>query len=179
MMETTISSPFDSSDVQEPPSRGENVTTANSAEAEAILRDPQALLEVVTRSLDDDKAEDITVIDLADKTSIADYMVVASGRSGRQVSALADHLIRTLKELGMLPKVEGKANSDWVIVDAASIVVHLFRPEVRTFYNLEKMWSQDTIADEVAKKRPFDQANMAPSLIPTGISNKGAAQLSA
>ncbi len=168
MMETTITRSFESSDVQEPPSRGHDVTTD--------IADPKVLLDVVTNCLDLNKAEDITVIDLADKTSIADYMVVASGRSGRQVGALSDYLIRELKDHGILPKVEGKANSDWVIVDAASIVVHLFRPEVRSFYNLEKMWSHETSPEEVAVQAPFVNAHSGETA--TGASRAGM-QLSA
>lgn len=143
---STIASHYESSDVQEPPSRGKDVLT-DAAYA-------QGLADIVCRSLDDDKAEDIAVIDLAGKTSIADTMVIATGRSSRQVGALADHLIRTLKEAGVRPAIEGKANSDWVIVDAGSVVVHIFRPEVRAFYNLEKMWGHGTASEEDAA-RPF------------------------
>lgn len=94
----------------------------------------------VIASLDADKAEDIVVIDLAGKTSIADAMVVASGRSSRQVGAMADHLMQKLKEQGHHVTVEGMTTCDWVLIDAGDVVVHLFRPEVRAFYNLEKMW---------------------------------------
>lgn len=95
-------------------------------------------------SLDDDKAEQIVVIDLGGKTAIADYMVIASGRSARHVSALADHLTRKLKDkgLGQVP-VEGLPQGDWVLLDAGDVIVHLFRPEVRDFYALEKMWGAD------------------------------------
>ncbi|MCG8690288.1 MAG: ribosome silencing factor [Minwuiales bacterium] len=102
------------------------------------------MLELVKTSLDDDKAEDIVVIDLAGKSSIADHMVIANGRSQRQVGAIADHLSRRLKESGFgTAKVEGMPACDWVLVDAGDVVVHLFRPEVRGFYNLEKMWSAE------------------------------------
>ena len=108
--------------------------------ADAVKR----LLELVKTSLDDDKAEDIVVIDLAGKSSIADHMVIANGRSQRQVGAIADHLSRRLKESGFgTAKVEGMPACDWVLVDAGDVVVHLFRPEVRGFYNLEKMWSAE------------------------------------
>ncbi len=108
--------------------------------ADAVKR----LLELVKTSLDDDKAEDIVVIDLAGKSSIADHMVIANGRSQRQVGAIADHLSRKLKESGFgTAKVEGMPACDWVLVDAGDVVVHLFRPEVRGFYNLEKMWSAE------------------------------------
>lgn len=149
-METTINPHSPSSDIQEPPSSGKDVF------ADAV--DAKALADIVCRSLDDDKAEDISVIDLTGKTSIADSMVIASGRSSRQVGALADHLIRRLKEQGIRPAVEGKANSDWVIVDAGSVIVHIFRPEVRAFYNLEKMWGHPSAEAE----RPFAMAGFPP-----------------
>lgn len=92
-------------------------------------------------SLDDDKAEDVVVIDLLDKSSIGDFMVIASGRSSRQVITMADHLAERLKARGAhLPSVEGKSQGDWVLVDGGDVIVHLFRPEVRAFYGLEKMW---------------------------------------
>ncbi|MFC7453638.1 ribosome silencing factor [Insolitispirillum peregrinum] len=94
----------------------------------------------VIEALDSDKAEDIVVIDLAGKTSIADAMVIASGRSSRQVGAMADHLMTKLKARGLDVTVEGMTTCDWVLLDAGDVVVHLFRPEVRAFYNLEKMW---------------------------------------
>ena len=97
---------------------------------------------IAVSSLEDDKAEDITVIDLAGKTSISDFMIIASGRSHRHVAAIADHLVERLKKRGMAPlSVEGMAQADWVLIDAGDVIVHLFRPEVRDFYNLEKMWS--------------------------------------
>ena len=150
-METTINAHTPSSDVQEPPSRGKDVLTDIDA---------QALADIVCRSLDDDKAEDISVIDLSGKTSIADSMIIATGRSSRQVGALADHLIRRLKEEGIRPTVEGKANSDWVIVDAGSVIVHIFRPEVRAFYNLEKMWGHGPAAEGAAP--PFATVGFPP-----------------
>lgn len=96
---------------------------------------------MIQSSLEDDKADDIVVIELADKSSIADFMVIASGRSARQVGAMADHLREKLKEDGVLGvSAEGMERCDWVLLDAGDVIVHLFRPEVRTFYNLEKMW---------------------------------------
>lgn len=96
---------------------------------------------MIQSSLEDDKADDIVVIELADKSSIADFMVIASGRSARQVGAMADHLREKLKEAGVLGvSAEGMERADWVLLDAGDVIVHLFRPEVRTFYNLEKMW---------------------------------------
>jgi nicotinate-nucleotide adenylyltransferase len=101
-----------------------------------------AQLALVRRSLEDDKAEDIVVIDLKGKSSFADYMVIASGRSNRQVVAIADHLAERLKQAGQSPvPVEGKQGGDWVLVDAGDVVVHIFRPEPRAFYALEKMWA--------------------------------------
>jgi len=100
-----------------------------------------ALLERITQTLDDGKAEDIVVIDLLGKSSIADHMVIATGRSQRQVSALAERVIALLNEKGKpRPAAEGMRQGDWVLIDAGDVIVHLFRPEVRSFYNLEKMW---------------------------------------
>lgn len=109
-------------------------------------------LRLIEASLDDDKAEGVVVIDLAGKTGFADYMVIASGRSDRHVGALADHLAEKLKGLG-LPSVpmEGTDRCDWVLLDAGDVIVHLFRPEVRDFYNLEKLWSHDSIRPETAQ----------------------------
>ena len=93
-------------------------------------------------SLDVDKAEDVVSIALTGKSSIADHMMIASGRSHRQVGAIADHLVKRIKEAGLGPvRIEGLKASDWVLIDAGDVVVHIFRPEVRAFYNLEKMWS--------------------------------------
>lgn len=92
-------------------------------------------------SLDDAKAEDVISIDLAGKTSIADAMLIASGRSSTHVSAIADRLEKACKELGLgAPRIEGVPACDWVLVDAGDVLVHVFRPEVRQFYNLEKLW---------------------------------------
>lgn len=99
------------------------------------------LHKLILKSLDDDKAEDIVSIELTGKSSIADFLVVASGRSSRQVAAIAEHLVeRITRETGKKVRAEGKAVGDWVLIDTGDIVVHIFRPEVRSFYNLEKMW---------------------------------------
>ncbi|MSO77087.1 MAG: ribosome silencing factor [Alphaproteobacteria bacterium] len=99
------------------------------------------LLELVLASLDADQAEGVVTIELTGKSSICDHMVIASGRSARQVTAMAEHLREQLKAaLRRTPGVEGLRQADWVLVDAGDVVVHLFRPEVRSFYNLEKMW---------------------------------------
>lgn len=104
----------------------------------------QAQLQAALDALDDLKAEEIVAIDLAGKTSIADWMVVATGRSSTQVGALADKVVKALKEAGAsTPAVEGLPACDWVLIDAGDLIVHLFRPEVRAFYNLEKMWGVD------------------------------------
>jgi ribosome-associated protein len=103
--------------------------------------DSDALLARVLSSLDDDKAEDIVPIDLRGRSEMADHMVIASGRSSRQVAAISEKLVERLKaECGVLCKVEGKETGDWVLIDAGDVIVHVFRPEVREFYQLEKMW---------------------------------------
>nr|WP_208351508.1 ribosome silencing factor [Pseudaestuariivita rosea] len=101
----------------------------------------EALLSAILKSLEDDKAEDVVQIDLRGKSEIADYMVIASGRSTRQVAAMSEKLVDRLKqEHGRLCKVEGKDAGDWVLIDTGDVIVHVFRPEVREFYQLEKMW---------------------------------------
>ena len=103
------------------------------------------IADTVINSLEDDKAEDIISIDLQGKSSLADVMVIASGRSARHVASIADHLAQTMKDATGRPvKVEGLPNADWVLLDIGAINVHLFRPEVRSFYNLEKIWADDS-----------------------------------
>lgn len=105
--------------------------------------------DLVLQSLDDDKGLDITHIPLAGKSSIADYMIIASGSSGRQIAAMCEHVEEKLKKAGAeIFGREGKNQGDWIVIDALDVVIHLFRPEVRDFYSLEKMWSQES-ADEV------------------------------
>ena len=99
------------------------------------------ILQIVKTSLDDGKADDIVVIDLEGKSSIANYMVIASGTSNRHVASLAENLQIKLKEKGFQSVAEGEEKADWVLIDAYDVIVHIFRPEVRAFYNLEKMWS--------------------------------------
>ena len=102
------------------------------------------LARLVLGSLDDAKAEDTILIDLMGKTSIADAMIVTTGRSNVHVSSIADRVVRAIKDGGHgIPRIEGLTNSDWVLIDAGDIIVHVFRPEVRQFYNLEKMWGVD------------------------------------
>ena len=103
--------------------------------------DTGPLHQLVMHSLDEDQAQDLVTIPLEGKSSIADYMVIASGRSTRQVAAIATHLAERLKKDGHgSPRIEGLPAADWVLIDAGDVVVHLFRPEVRSFYNLERMW---------------------------------------
>jgi ribosome-associated protein len=102
----------------------------------------ETLHSLVLRSLDDDKALDVVSIPLSGKSSIADYMVIASGRSTRQVAAMAQKLSQRIKqELGRNVRIEGLPVADWVLIDADYVIVHIFRPEVRSFYNLERMWA--------------------------------------
>lgn len=109
------------------------------------------LLKSVIASLDDNKAEDITSIDLAGKTGIADFMVIATGGSQRQVAALTDYVVKGLKALGHKDiVVQGLEQADWVLIDAGDVIAHIFRPEVRSFYNLDKLWTTDVDADQPA-----------------------------
>ena len=108
----------------------------------AIASEPGSLHALVLQSLDDDQAQDEVSIPLAGKSAIADHMVIASGRSNRQVAAIAEKLAERVKHAGFGPaRIEGLPAADWVLVDAGDVIVHVFRPEVRTFYNLERMWA--------------------------------------
>lgn len=112
-------------------------TAQNSAEETTS----ELLLDRILTSLKNDKAEDIVQIDLRGKSSIGDYMIIASGRSSRQVTAISEKLIDNIKkDFGRSSKVEGKNAGDWVLIDTGDVIVHVFRPEVREFYQLEKMW---------------------------------------
>ena len=103
--------------------------------------EPGSLHEMILKQLDDDQASELVSIPLEGKSSIADHMVIASGRSTRQVAAMAGKLAERIKQEGRgIPRVEGLPAADWVLIDAGDVVVHLFRPEVRSFYNLERMW---------------------------------------
>ncbi|MFT7105720.1 MAG: ribosome-associated protein [Yoonia sp.] len=107
----------------------------------------ETLLAAVLKSLDEDKGEDIVQINLRGKSEIGDYMVIASGRSTRQVAAMAEKLSERIKhEFGIVSKIEGKDTGDWVLIDTGDIIVHIFRPEVREFYQLEKMWQPGSAA---------------------------------
>jgi ribosome-associated protein len=106
---------------------------------------PDALKAMILTSLDDDQAEDVVCIDLAGKSSLADAIIVASGRSQRHVAAIADHILRKIKDSGAgRARVEGLPNADWVLIDAGDIVAHIFRPEVRAFYAIERIWTGET-----------------------------------
>lgn len=115
---------------------------AGSPEADALLTDSTKLSAYIREILDENSAQDVLEIDIREKSSIADYMLVASGRSNRHVGALADYVLRGLKQAGFKDiGTEGQEGKDWVLVDAGDVILHVFRPEVRVFYNLEKIWS--------------------------------------
>ena len=118
---------------------------SDPADAPAAPTEPvdvEALHSLVMKSLDDDQAVEVVTIPLAGKSSIADHMVIASGRSSRQVASMANKLAEKIKkEFGRPVRIEGLPVADWVLIDADDVIVHLFRPEVRTFYNLERMWA--------------------------------------
>ena len=122
----------------------------------------EALHRLVMSSLDDDQAVETVSIPLAGKSSIADYMVVTSGKSTRQVASMAIKLAEKIKaEFGRTPRVEGLPNADWVLLDAGDVIVHLFRPEVRSFYNLERMWGfGDAPAATVSSPKPHIRSRL-------------------
>ena len=106
------------------------------------------MIDVVLQSLDDAKAEQTVAIDVTGKSALSDHMVVTTGRSNRHVGAVADQLVRALREAGFAkPRVEGLPHCDWVLVDCGDVIVHIFRPEVREFYHIEKMWQAEFAAD--------------------------------
>jgi ribosome-associated protein len=105
------------------------------------ILEADALHALVMQSLDDDQAQEVVSIPLEGKSNIADYMIVASGRSSRQVAAMAQKLAERIKKAGRNARIEGLPSADWVLIDAEDVIVHLFRPEVRSFYNLERMWA--------------------------------------
>jgi len=127
---------------QEPPLPSDPAPLATSDE---VVRNPNALESLILGRLDDEKAQDIVFIDLKGKSAFADGLIIASGRSHRHVGAIADHLLRALKDFGHgKAKVEGLPHCDWVLIDTGDVIVHLFRPEVRSYYNLEKLWAIDS-----------------------------------
>ena len=108
----------------------------------------ESAVELILNTLEDAKAEETVSVDITGKSSLADHMIVTSGRSQRHVGAVADQIIRALRENGFgKPRVEGLPHCDWVLVDTGDVIVHIFRPEVREFYNIEKMWQADFSAD--------------------------------
>lgn len=107
----------------------------------AAVDEAEKILNIITQSLDDGKAENIVTMDLQGKTSIASYMVVASGTSQRHVASLADQIEMKLKAAGYKSVIEGAEKADWVLIDAFDVIVHIFKPEVREFYSIEKMWA--------------------------------------
>jgi ribosome-associated protein len=123
----------------------ENTVTQSEAPRAAPER---PMIDVILDCLDDAKAEEIVAVDITGKSSLADHMVVASGRSQRHVGAVADQMVTALRDAGYgKPRIEGLPHCDWVLVDAGDVIVHIFRPEVREFYNIEKMWQADFAAD--------------------------------
>ena len=118
--------------------------------------DVEALHSLVMQSLDDDQAVEVVTIPLTGKSSIADHMVIASGRSSRQVASMANKLADKIKQqFGRIVRIEGLPVADWVLIDADDVIVHLFRPEVRTFYNLERMWA---FGDDAPKEKAASAA---------------------
>jgi ribosome-associated protein len=127
--------------------------TASAPLDHGAIERAEALHGLVLRSLDDDKAVDVVSIPLSGKSNIADYMVIASGRSTRQVAAMAQKLSERIKrDLGRSVRIEGLPVADWVLIDADDVIVHLFRPEVRSFYNLERMWAFEDSAPAAATR---------------------------
>ena len=117
---------------------------AGSPAASRSLLTDDALSQIIVEGLEDAKAEDIVSIDLFGRTTLADRMIIASGRSSVHVGAIADRVVKACRDAGYpSPKVEGMPLCDWVLLDAQNAIVHIFRPDVRRFYNLEKMWSAD------------------------------------
>ncbi len=140
--------------VQPAPVSGTPLPTSPAVSTTAQLlaeAEPGSLLALVFASLDDDQAQEVISIPLAGKSSIADYMVIASGRSTRQVATMAQKLAERVKKGGFgLCRIEGLPAADWVLIDAGDVIVHLFRPEVRAFYNLERMWTFNSDAPVAA-----------------------------
>ena len=135
--DTVLSSKFDTLKVSRKLSKGSSSTTSDT------------ILATVLKSLEVDKAEDVVQIDLRGKSQIGDFMVICSGRSVRQVSAISEKLKDRLKEeLGILSKLEGKETGDWVLVDTGDVIIHIFRPEVREFYQLDQLWLEATTSTQ-------------------------------
>lgn len=135
--------------VKTAPAKAAAKTTKKPRATSLASAQSRALLAVILKALDADKAEDIVSIDMSGRTPMADFMVVASGRSSRHVAAIAEHLTELLKSDGLKCRVEGLSQGDWVLIDAVDVIVHVFRPEVREFYNLEQMWRGPDAAPQV------------------------------
>lgn len=124
--------------------RKRSLSVTTNRPARDTIESIQSCAAAIVETLEDDKAEDLIIIDLEGKSSIADQMIIASGRSQRHVAAIADHVTRRLKDEGVgRVRIEGLPSADWVLIDTGDIIVHLFRPEVRSFYNLERIWGAD------------------------------------
>lgn len=129
--------------LQELETRSEG-TVITSIRTKSPSPSAEQTLALIEQSLDDDQAIDVRVIPLAGKSSIADFMVVASGTSTRRVGAMTEHILEKLKAAGLRGlSAEGRANNDWVLIDAGDVIVHLFRPEVRAYYDIEKLWEAE------------------------------------
>jgi ribosome-associated protein len=123
-------------------------TTVSTQDAPAVGNPEISLVDLILNTLDDAKAEETVSVDITGKSSLADHMIVTSGRSQRHVGAVADQVISALRDNGFgKPRVEGLPHCDWVLVDTGDVIVHIFRPEVREFYHIEKMWQADFAAD--------------------------------
>lgn len=123
-------------------------TTMTTTDAAAVAKPDMSVVDLILNTLDDAKAEETVSVDITGKSSLADHMIVTSGRSQRHVGAVADQVISALRDNGFgKPRVEGLPHCDWVLVDTGDVIVHIFRPEVREFYNIEKMWQADFAAD--------------------------------
>lgn len=149
----TPASPTASKDATKPGTATATATLLSMSETSPpIPAEPGSLHELILNQLDDDQAQELVSIPLEGKSSIADHMIIASGRSTRQVAAMAQKLAEKIKHAGEpSPRIEGLPAADWVLIDAGDVVVHLFRPEVRGFYNLERMWGFGDEGEKTAK----------------------------
>jgi ribosome-associated protein len=123
------------------PANSGSTASSNPMTAAKAVLSPDDLHSLILTSLDDDQAQDVVSIPLEGKSNIADFMVVATGRSSRQVASMAQKLAERIKKAGRSARIEGLPSADWVLIDAEDIIVHIFRPEVRSFYSLERMWA--------------------------------------
>jgi ribosome-associated protein len=124
-------------------------TVITSTRMKSSAPTPEQTLALIEQSLDDDQATDVKIVPLAGKSSIADYMVIATGTSTRRVGAMSEHLLEKLKSAGVTGlSAEGRGGNDWVLIDAGDVIVHLFRPDVRAYYDLDKLWEADVTGQE-------------------------------